>query len=209
MTFQPFGDRALLINWEQRIDPALNATVHAWQRAIENAKIRGVAYTIPAYCSLTVVFHPLLIAYDALADQLRAMEIRPAANTETGRIFEIPVQYNGIDLPKVAERTGRSESQVIGLHSNRPYRVYLIGFLPGFPYLGPLPDALHCPRKSTPRQTVPAGAVGLAGAQTGIYPFEAPGGWQIIGQTQRRVFDAGAEDPFLLRPGDTVIFKPA
>ncbi len=208
MKIQPFGDRALLLNWEQRIDPELNATVHAWQKAIQEASIKGVAYTIPAYCSLTVVFNPLQIAYRTLADQLRTMAPRPAAG-KTGRTFEIPVQYNGIDLPVVARRTGLSESQIIEYHSNRPYRVYLIGFLPGFPYLGPLPEALHCPRKSTPRQSVPAGAVGLAGAQTGIYPFEAPGGWQIIGQTQRQVFNAEAEDPFLLRPGDAVIFKPA
>lgn len=208
MTIQPFGDRALLLNWEQRIDPELNATVHAWQQAIRKTRIEGVAYTIPAYCSLTVVFNPLQIASATLAEKLRNMEVHTDHADQTGRTFNIPVQYNGSDLSEVAQRTGLSESQIIELHSNRPYRVYLIGFLPGFPYLGPLPEALHCPRRSTPRQSVPAGAVGLAGAQTGIYPFEAPGGWQIIGQTQRQVFDARAEDPFLLRPGDTVIFKP-
>lgn len=209
MTIQPFGDRALLINWEQRIDPELNATVQAWQQAIEQAAIKGVAYSIPAYCSLTVVFNPLQIAFRTLAEQIQAIEIPGQSIRHTGRTLEIPVDYNGADLPEVAQRTGLSEAEVIELHTNRPYRVYLIGFLPGFPYLGPLPEALHCPRKQTPRQSVPAGAVGLAGAQTGIYPFEAPGGWQIIGQTPLKVFDAEAQDPFLLRPGDTVIFKPA
>lgn len=208
MTIQPFGDRALLINWEQRIDPELNATVHAWQQAIEQAAIKGVAYSIPAYCSLTVVFNPLQIAFDALAEKIKNFKTPKQSTGHTGRTLEIPIEYDGADLPKVAKRTGLSEPEIIGLHSNRPYRVYLIGFLPGFPYLGPLPEALHCPRKSTPRQSVPAGAVGLAGAQTGIYPFEAPGGWQIIGQTPLKVFDAEAQDPFLLRPGDTVIFKP-
>lgn len=209
MTIQPFGDRALLINWEQRIDPELNATVQAWQQAIEQAAIKGVAYSIPAYCSLTVVFNPLQIAFRTLAEQIQAIEIPGQSTGHTGRTLEIPVNYNGADLPEVAQRTGLSEAEVIELHSNCPYRVYLIGFLPGFPYLGPLPEALHCPRKQTPRQSVPAGAVGLAGAQTGIYPFEAPGGWQIIGQTPLKVFDAEAQDPFLLCPGDTVIFKPA
>jgi inhibitor of KinA len=209
MTIQPFGDRALLINWEQRIDPELNATVQAWQQAIEQAAFKGVAYSIPAYCSLTVVFNPLQIAFRTLAEQIQAIEIPGQSIRHTGRTLEIPVDYNGADLPEVAQRTGLSEAEVIELHTNRPYRVYLIGFLPGFPYLGPLPEALHCPRKQTPRQSVPAGAVGLAGAQTGIYPFEAPGGWQIIGQTPLKVFDAEAQDPFLLRPGDTVIFKPA
>jgi inhibitor of KinA len=208
MTLQPFGDRALLINWEQRIDPELNATVHAWKQAIEQAAIKGVEYSIPAYCSLTVVFNPLQIAFETLAEKIQALKIPEPSNGHAGRTIEIPVNYNGADLPEVAQRTGLSLPEIISLHSNRPYRVYLIGFLPGFPYLGPLPEALHCPRKQTPRQSVPAGAVGLAGAQTGIYPFEAPGGWQIIGRTLLKVFDAQARDPFLLRPGDTVIFKP-
>lgn len=208
MTIQPFGDRALLINWEQRIDPELNATVHAWQQAIGLAAIKGVEYSIPAYCSLTVVFNPLQIAFDTLAGKIQSLKVPEQSAAQTGHTLEIPVNYNGADLHEVAQRTGLSEPEVIKLHSNRPYRVYLIGFLPGFPYLGPLPKALHCPRKQTPRQSVPTGAVGLAGAQTGIYPFEAPGGWQIIGQTSLKVFDAEAEAPFLLRPGDTVIFKP-
>lgn len=209
MKILPFGDRALLINWEQRIDPAINSEVLAWAQAIRQANIRGVAYTIPAYCSLTVVFNPLRIAYSALARKIRHLEVNSYSTESTGRTFEVTVRYDGADLPEVSKRTGLTKPEIIDLHSNRPYLVYMIGFLPGFPYLGPLPKALHCPRKSTPRQSVPAGAVGLAGAQTGIYPFKAPGGWQIIGQTQRPVFDAGAEDPFLLHPGDTVIFKPA
>ena len=208
MTIQPFGDRALLINWGQRIAPELNATVHAWQQAIEHSAIKGVAYSIPAYCSLTVVFNPLQIAADTLAEKIQALKVPGPSTGYAGRTLEIPVDYNGTDLPEVARRTGLSVPEIIDLHSKRPYRVYLIGFLPGFPYLGPLPEALYCPRKHTPQKSVPSGAVGLAGAQTGIYPFEAPGGWQIIGQTSLKVFDTGAEDPFLLRPGDTVIFKP-
>ncbi|MEQ8704275.1 MAG: 5-oxoprolinase subunit PxpB [Phaeodactylibacter sp.] len=208
MKILPFGDRALLINWPQRIDPEINAEVHAWQRAIDRAQIKGVAYSIPAFCSLTLVFNPLEVSFATLKAELESLKVNTDGPPKSGRTFDIPVAYNGADLSAVARHTGLSTSEIIKQHSNRAYQVYMIGFLPGFPYLGPVPEPLHCPRKTTPRRSVPAGAIGLAGAQTGIYPFEAPGGWQIIGQTPTPVFHPKAEAPFLLRAGDTVIFTP-
>lgn len=209
MNILPFGDRALLINWPQQIEAEINNAVHAWKQAIETAEIKGFSYAIPAYCSLTIVYNPLIISFEALKQKLLNLEVATSNERQRKRTIEIPVVYDGIDLPEVAEQTGLSEAEIIKLHSDRPYLVYMIGFLPGFPYLGALPDLLHCPRKRVPRQMVPSGAVGLAGAQTGIYPFEAPGGWQIIGRTKTQVFDAKAASPFLLQPGDRVIFRKA
>lgn len=123
-----------------------------------------------------------------------------------GRLVEIPVVYNGEDLAEVARRTGLETEDVITRHSGRDYRVWILGFAPGFPYLGVLDEALHLPRRDTPRPRIAAGSVAIAGGQTGIYPGESAGGWHVIGRTALQLFDPAAEDPFLLRPGDTVRF---
>ena len=125
-----------------------------------------------------------------------------------GRLVEIPVVYDGEDLAEVAQRTGLDVEEVTARHSGRDYRVWLLGFAPGFPYLGVLDEALHLPRRATPRPRVAAGSVAIAGGQTGIYPSESAGGWHILGRTGSKIFDPGAADPFLLRPGDRVRFVP-
>jgi len=127
-------------------------------------------------------------------------------DTTSGRTVEIPVVYDGEDLAEVAERTGLEVEEVIARHGGRDYRVWLLGFAPGFPYLGVLDEALHLPRRTTPRARVAAGSVAIAGAQTGIYPSESAGGWHVIGRTARTLFDPAAAEPFLLRPGNTVRF---
>ena len=123
-----------------------------------------------------------------------------------GRLVEIPVVYDGEDLAGVARRTGLAADDVIACHCGRDYRVWLLGFAPGFPYLGVLDEALHLPRRDTPRARIAAGSVAIAGAQTGIYPSESAGGWHVIGRTTAKLFDPEADDAFLLHPGDTVRF---
>ncbi len=139
-----------------------------------------------------------------LIEAWRSLELEAAAT----RIVEIPVIYDGEDLGEVARRTGLGVEEVIKCHSGRDYRVWMLGFAPGFPYLGVLDELLHLPRRDSPRARIAAGSVAMAGAQTGIYPSESAGGWHILGRTVRRMFDPERADPFLLRPGDLVRFVP-
>ncbi len=161
-------------------------------------------------CRSTPIWCPRPGARAALrAALLRAVD-RPAP--APGPLFEIPVRYGGLDGPdlaEVAERTGRSEAEVVALHAGPEYRVYLVGFVPGFPYLGVLPDELALPRRATPRVQVPAGSVAIAGRQTGIYPSPTPGGWHLIGRTDAPIWDARRDPPALLAPGARVLFVPA
>ncbi len=140
-----------------------------------------------------------------LIEAWRALEPEAAAATRT---VEIPVVYDGEDLGEVARRTGLEAGEVIKCHSGRDYRVWMLGFAPGFPYLGVLDEALQLPRRDSPRARIAAGSVAMAGAQTGIYPSESAGGWHILGRTARRMFDPERAEPFLLRPGDAVRFVP-
>lgn len=213
ITFHPYGNRALLIQWEQRIDLAVNAEVVQLAAALGGTGIAGVRYCIPAYCSLTVGYDPEVISYGELCERIleihSAQEFTPAGEI-AGRQINIPVCYEGEcapDLDWLSVHTGLEKDQIISLHTSTPFHVYMIGFLPGFPYLGTLPKILHAPRKDSPRKRVPAGSVALAGLQTGIYPLESPGGWQLIGRTPIRMFDPDRESPFYLQAGDEVRFE--
>lgn len=195
----------MLIEWAPRIDAELNARVHAIARAC--ADWPEVVSAVPAYASLQLQFARPLSELPDWRDQLQHMlEATPEAATATGQLHTIPVRYDGPDLDTVAQTTDLSVPEIIELHTQTEYRVYLLGFLPGFPYLGEVPEALRVPRRAEPRLRVPPGSVGLAGAQTGIYPSAAPGGWQLIGRTEVKLFDPEREEPFLLRPGDRVRF---
>jgi KipI family sensor histidine kinase inhibitor len=211
--FKPYGDRALLIEWEQRIDPAINSAVIRLSRLIEAAKIEGVQFCIPAYCSLTVGFQPQLTDYAQLCRQIQSLSGPDAAAPTmqyAPRKVTIPVCYESRyapDLPWVSQQLGLDPEYIIHLHTHTVFRVYMLGFMPGFPYLGTLPKVLDTPRKTAPRLNVPAGSVGLAGLQTGIYPIASPGGWQIIGRTPLKIFDPEREEPFLLNAGDEVRFE--
>jgi inhibitor of KinA len=138
----------------------------------------------------------------------RAREAGLAAGSQPQRTIRIPVRYDGDDLSEVAERTGHTAAEVIALHAGREYYVYVIGFVPGFAYLGELDASLALPRRSAPRKRVPAGSVGIAEAQTGVYPFSTPGGWHLIGRTDVKMFDPRRAEPALLRVGDRVVFEP-
>jgi len=209
---QPAGDSAALVRLGDRIDPLVNRRVHALSARIEGAGISGVIETVPAYASLLVYYDPLQLDYPAIASRLQEQlnQIADLRLLETRRV-EILTRYGGDDGPDlafVAEFHGLTEAQVIAWHSEVEYLVYFIGFLPGFAYLGGLPEILATPRLEKPRLQVPAGSVGIAGAQTGIYPCVSPGGWRLIGKTGADLFDPNRIPPALLAPGDTVRFVP-
>ena len=211
MNFQRFGDSAMLINFEQKIDVEINNLVIQLAEKIRDASISGIRFCTPAYCSITIGFDPKTIIYEDLCEKIKKIEtlIFTKKNNQTQRILNIPVCYKSpysIDLQELIEIVSLSKSEIIRLHTTTIFRVFMLGFLPGFPYMGILPDSLICQRKKIPRLRVPAQSVGLAGKQTGIYPSEAPGGWQIIGRTPIKVFDPIQENPFLFQAGDLVKF---
>lgn len=210
--YQPFGDVALVVEFGDVINLEINSKVVALGKAIQKAEIEGVEELVPTYRSLLLRYDPLKTDYEQLVFQIRCIEktLREAAmGVENGKIV-IPVVYGreyGPDLAYVAQFHGLSKEQVVELHSKRDYRVYMIGFVAGFPYLGEVPDQIATPRLETPRLKVTAGSVGIAEKQTGIYPCEAPGGWQIIGRTPIKLFNPLQHPPTLLKSGDTVRFK--
>ena len=200
---RPYGPTALLLDWEQRIAPDISASVHAWAAAARG--LGGVVETVPAYASLLVRYDPALTTPYALRERL--YELRPPAGLVPGHAHRLPVCYDGPDLDAVAELTGLTPDAVVERHAGVIYRVYQLGFLPGFAFLGQTPVELTVPRRTQPRVRVAAGAVGLAGRQTGVYPTASPGGWQLIGRCPLPLLRAGA-DPVRLRAGDTVEFYP-
>jgi len=208
MNIQAYGDSALLINFEQKINVKIHNLVKSYFNSIKD--IEGISYQIPAYCSITVVFDKEITDYESLKSKIEKLEIKPNIATTNDKVIEIPVCYEpefAPDLESLAREIDLTSDEIISLHTSQTYDVFMIGFLPGFPYLGQLPKALECKRKSTPRMEVKAGSVAIAGKQTGIYPTNAPGGWQLIGQTPLKIFDALTEDGFLIKMGDKIKFK--
>ncbi len=208
----PAGDASILIEWADEIDDAVNDRVHAFAKFLRAQQCADILDLIPAYAALLVCINPHRVTLDEmrgwLRDQLRVPLIE---NDQAARVIEIPVRYGGQfgpDLAFIAARAGITERAVVDLHASVTYRVYLIGFMPGFAYLGSVPALIAVPRLETPRVCVPQGSVGIAGQQTGVYPFVTPGGWRILGRTDVRLFDPRADPPTLLRPGDRVRFVP-
>lgn len=202
------GDGALLITIGTDIDPTLLGEVLALDRELKHARPSGLISTVPAYGSLLFRYDPEQTDAGRLAQEIRAFEGNLTSSLASGRLFDIPTRYDGADLEEVAATTNLSAADVIQLHSNREYLVYCIGFAPGFTYCGELPPELSVPRRATPRIKVPAGSVAIAGGQTGIYPVESPGGWNLIGHTDFNLFDIAADPPARLAPGDRVRFVP-
>lgn len=203
----PSGEAALLVEFEPRISPSLNQRVHALATQLAAQKPRGVQEIIPAYRSLLIHYNPLETNLEnvsaAVNESWPQIEHLPPP---AARRVEIPVQYTGEDLEFVAAYAQLSVPEVVARHTAVEYRVYLMGFTPGFAYLGEVDARIAAPRLEKPRTRVPAGAVGIAGQQTGIYPIESPGGWRILGHTPLKMFDLNRAEPFLLAPGDGVQF---
>ena len=206
------GDQALSIEFGDSIDPKINRKVlHLFDR-LRARPVPGIKDLIPSYRSLLIQYDPLMLSTEELKTFLRQQ--LPGLGqviSKKGRIITIPVHYGGPfgpDLPEVAEYHGMTPAEVIALHSAVTYRVYMIGFSPGFPFLGGLDPRLHTPRKKSPREKVLAGSVGIANQQTGIYSLDSPGGWRLIGRTPVKLFDLSKEEPLILGAGDRVLFQP-
>ncbi len=206
------GDTGLTVEFGDTIDPEINARVRDLCASLQVLHLAGILDLNPTYRSLFIQYDPWICSFERLFQIVEScLESGGAAEEKAARVKEVPVCYGrefGPDLDELASFHGMRAEEVIRLHSAPLYQVYMIGFLPGFAYLGGLDKMLHTPRKKDPRQKVAAGSVGIADQQTGIYPIESPGGWQLIGRTPLRLFDPVRNPPFLLQAGDFIQFKP-
>jgi inhibitor of KinA len=218
-TINPLGDHSLIIEWSQEISAAVHGQVMNVYNHLLTMQLPYILDIIPAYASLTIVYDILLVrreqnnnAFTTIKSLIGPALTAPLVHTaEKHRLLEIPVCYDpslGLDLATMAAQKGMSVADIIDLHTSRTYTVYMLGFLPGFPYMGKVDDRLATPRQKKPRLNIPAGSVGIAGGQTGIYPLASPGGWNIIGQTPVKMFDPSLDSPCYCHPGDEVKFVP-
>jgi inhibitor of KinA len=213
MTLSPLGDSAVVVALGSGLNEAGLLRVRALSAALERDRPPGVVEVVPAFSSVTVFYDTAHIGdYARLCAEIetRATRAEAAVASERTKRLEIPVCYGGEfgpDLSEVAARAGVGMDRVVALHAGANYLVQAIGFAPGFAYLGGLAEKIHTPRRATPRVGVPAGTVGIGGAQTGVYPLATPGGWNLIGRTPLRFFDVARSEPALLRTGDRVTFR--
>ena len=206
------GDTSLSVEFGNAINEAINHDIRAYKIALEKAGIPGIVETVPTYRSLMVHYDPSVIPYaqirmklEQLLNEMGEIEIPPSP------VLEIPVLYGGEmgpDLPFVAENAGMSEEEVVKIHSSAEYLIYMLGFTPGFTYLGGMSEKIAAPRLKAPRVKIPAGSVGIAGTQTGVYPIDSPGGWQLIGRTPVKMYDPKRETPILPEAGQYIQFFP-
>ncbi|VBB09801.1 allophanate hydrolase subunit 1 [Lucifera butyrica] len=207
------GECGLVVEFGAVISPAVNGIVQQLNRLLAARPIEGILEIVPTYRAVTLYFDPLQVSRTELIRLVRQRldEVRPQAGEGIpARIIHVPVYYGGVlgpDLDFVARYTGLAAREVVALHTSRPYLVYMLGFTPGFPYLGGLPAELVVPRQEKPRAKVPAGSVGIGGSQTGLYPVESPGEWWLIGRTPLKVFDPDRVQPFLVAAGDYLHFE--
>lgn len=206
------GDSSMLIVFGNEVSPEINRRITATIELLKNQHIEGVIDMIPSYCALLINYKPEIIPYSVIRKRLEtilAMDVKTGVSAK--HIVEIPVCYGGEfgpDLPYIAEHAGMTQEEVIKVHSSRDYLIYMIGFLPGFCYLGGLDERIHTPRLANPRIRIREGSVGIGGSATGIYPMDSPGGWQLMGLTPVKTFDAGRDVPILLQAGWYVRFVP-
>lgn len=215
--FLQAGDQGLVVEFGNEINAQLNQKVHKLARALSSRALSSILEVIPTYRSLLVYFDPLELSRRSLINLVESLlatnEPAQAAGSaaDAARVVEIPVCYGGEygpDLDFVAKHNNLTPDEVIQIHTSTPYQVYMIGFTPGFPYLGGMSEKIATPRLEKPRVKIPAGSVGIAGSQTGFYPIESPGGWQLIGRTPIKGFDADSPNPFAFDAGDYLQFTP-
>jgi len=209
--YYPLGDSAIVIQLGNEISESIQHHISSICSFLEDYSFEGFIEYVPAFTTVTIFYDALITDYETAQSLLQDMllEIMEGIEEKDAPVVEIPVLYGGTqgpDLSDVATHAGISETEVIALHTAGEYLVYMIGFAPGFPYLGGMNEKIATPRKETPRSKIAAGSVGIAGAQTGVYPIETPGGWQIIGQTPLELFDVERQPPALLKAGDKLRF---
>ena len=206
------GDSALNLEFARIITPETSAKIRLAAENLTDDPIEGITELVPTFCSLMVYYNPLIVSFDKLSARLNS-KLRAVGEVDltVRKIVQIPVCYGGEfgpDLKNVADHAGLTEDEVIQMHSSHDYLIDMLGFLPGFAYLGGLDPRLHTPRLATPRTLIDAGSVGIGGAQTGIYPLASPGGWQIIGRTPLRPYDPDRSEPILYAAGEYLRFVP-
>lgn len=209
--FLPCGDQAVTVEWGSTIDEHINRQVHAFARKVEALSHPAITEVVPTYRSATVHYRPEVFSYEELKQLLLSLTQGGPEEAEELPVVEIPVCYGGEygpDLLEVAQHCSLTPEEVIARHTAPTYRIYMLGFTPGFPYLGGMDPSIAAPRRKEPRIHIPAGSVGIAGEQTGVYPIVSPGGWQLIGRTPLRLFDPQREQPILLSAGAGIRFVP-
>lgn len=210
--FLTAGDSSMLIEFGDEISKEINRKITATIQMMREQHIEGVVDTIPAFCSLLINYDPRIVSYEQLEERMRQLvKLDIPAEQAQKRVIEIPVCYGGEygpDLETIAELAGLTKEEVIRIHSSEEYLIYMLGFLPGFAYLGGLDERIHTPRLANPRIRINAGSVGIGGSQTGIYPLDSPGGWQLLGMTPVKVYDPMREVPILYEAGDYIRFVP-
>lgn len=210
--FLSCGDSAVTVEFSKNISEETNKKIRFLAAKIESEKVKGIRECVPTFCSLTVYFDPLVTTRKKTEKNiLKIINSYKEGSEGKRRVFLIPVCYENEyapDMDDVCELTGLSKQEIIDIHSKTDYLIYMLGFLPGFPYLGGMDERIEAPRLDSPRTTIPVGAVGIGGKQTGIYPLASPGGWRLIGRTPVKVYDSERENPIVYKAGDYIRFYP-
>ena len=209
MVCYPVGDCAMAVEYGNSIDEKTNKKVQFLTAYLEKGKLKGIREVLPTYRSLLIFYDPDKICYKKLVKKIEHCGAKDGLEyRHIKKIIKIPCLYNGEDLEEMEKITGLSSQEIINIHSGTDYRIYMLGFLPGFVYLGGLDERIHAPRLKSPRLCIEPGSVGIGGGQTGIYPMASPGGWRLIGKTPLRMYDVNRKEPFLCKAGEYIRFVP-